>query len=453
MQDSSGGAMPFVNRRQLVAVLITVVLSTQLVSRSLAHTHISTAREQTAQFQPMFPARPGDEAEEWSAFDVATNVATNEANDWSKAMVESTMKRYPTATDLGSWGYAKSLYLYGQYLVWKRTGDSRYLQYVKDWVDSHVDANGNVTNVEKDGKLTNIGFDNLDSMLPGNLLVLLFKETKEVKYKLAADKIRTRFNTYPRTKEGGFWHAVSKSREWQLWGDGVFMSLPFLMRYGKLFGDAAYASDEATKQLTIYAGHLNDPKTGLMFHAYDESGASKWADPVTHHSAEFWCRAMGWFGMTLIEVLEILPRNHPRRAQLISQVKQLVDAWSKFQDQKSGLWFQVVDKGNLPDNWLETSSSSMYTYVISMAVKRGYVAKRYQKTAERGYQGVLSKISLGADGLTNITDICEGTNVADLPYYFARKRNVNDFHGLGAFLIMNEHMMTVAAHRKIQPVL
>ncbi len=438
--------MRFVNRHQLVAVLSTVILVTQIASSSLANPVPSTAGPQRDSSQPIFPALPGVE---WSAF----GAATRETNDWSKAMVESTMKRYPTANDLGSWGYAKSLYLFGQYLVWKRTGDSRYLQYIKDWVDSHVDAIGNVTNTDKDGKVTNIDFDNLDSMLPGNLLLLLFKETKDAKYKLAADKIRNRFNTYPRTKDGGFWHAASKSREWQLWGDGVFMSMPFLARYGKLFGDTAYANDEATKQLTIYAGHLNDPKTGLMFHAYDESGVSKWADPVTHHSAEFWCRAMGWFGMTLIEVLEILPNNHPRRPQLISQVRQLVEAWSKFQDQKSGLWFQVVDKGSQPDNWLETSSSSMYTYVTSMAVKRGYVARHYQKTAQRGYQGVLSKISLGADGLTNITDICEGTNVADLAYYFARKRNANDFHGLGAFLIMNEHMMTVAAHRKIQPVL
>ena len=117
--------------------------------------------------------------------------------DWSKAVVESTMKRYPTAQDLGSWGYAKSLYLYGEYLVWKRTGDKRYLQYIKDWVDSHVDAEGNVTNTDKDGKRSEIKFDNLDSMLPGNLLLLLYQETKEAKYKTAADKIRRRFDTYP----------------------------------------------------------------------------------------------------------------------------------------------------------------------------------------------------------------------------------------------------------------
>lgn len=362
--------------------------------------------------------------------------------DWSTAMVESTMKRFPTAVDLGSWGYAKSLYLYGQYLVYKRTGDPRYLQYIKAWVDSHVDDKGVVTNTNAEGQRTEIKFDNLDSMLPGNLLLLMHQETKDNKYKLAADRIRLRFNTYPRTKNGGFWHATSKSREWQLWADGVFMSMPFLVRYGVMFGDSQYAFDEATKQLKVYASHLNDPKTGLMFHAYDESGQTPWADPVTKHSPYFWCRAMGWFGMTLIEILELLPKNHPDRPALVTQVQQLVKAWSNFQDKKTGLWYQIVDMGSNPENWLETSSSSMYTYVTAMAMDRGYVNKSYLKTSTAGRAGVLTKISLGReDGMTNIIDICEGTNVADLAYYFARKRNVNDFHGLGAFLIMNEKFM------------
>ena len=361
--------------------------------------------------------------------------------DWSVAMVESTMKRFPTAVDLGSWGYAKSLYLYGQYLVYKRTGDPRHLQYIKAWVDSHVDENGVVTNTNAEGKKTEIKFENLDSMLPGNLVLLMYEETKDNKYKLAVDRIRARFNTYPRTKDGGFWHANTKSREWQLWGDGVFMSMPFLVRYGIMFGDSQYAFDEATKQLTIYASHLNDPKTGLMFHAYDESGQTPWSDKTTKHSAYFWCRAMGWFGMTLIEILEVLPKNHRKRPALIAQVQQLVKAWSNFQDKKTGLWYQIVDMGSNPENWQETSSSSMYTYVTAMAIDRGYVEKSYLKTVQAGRNGVLTKITLGPDGMTNITDICEGTNVADLAYYFARKRPANDFHGLGAFLIMNEKFM------------
>ena len=369
--------------------------------------------------------------------------------DWSRAMVESTMKRFPTAQDLGSWGYAKSLYLYGQYLVWRRTGDPRYLEYIKGWIDSHIDNEGNVFNTDKEGKRTAITFTNLDSMLPGNLLLLLHKETKETKYKIAADRIRKKFDTYKRTSDGGFWHAEGQSRQWQLWADGVFMSMPFLVRYGQLYGDSTYANNEATRQLIIYASHLNDPKTGLMFHAYDESGASTWADPTTKHSAEFWCRAIGWFGMTLIEVLEILPKDHPNRTKLIAQVKQLAQAYKNFQDPKTGLWFQVVNKGDLAGNWLETSSSSMYTYMISMGAKRGYLDKKYMSTAGKGYRGVLTKISLDADGMTNLSDICEGTNVSDIAYYFARKRNVNDFHGLGAFLIMNEHMTTQGTPRRL----
>jgi unsaturated rhamnogalacturonyl hydrolase len=366
---------------------------------------------------------------------------TKPPTDWSVAMVESTMKRYPTAKDLGAWGYAKSLYLYGQYLVYKRTHEPKYLQYIKDWIDSHVDANGVVTNTNAQGVTSQIKYDNLDSMLPGNLLLLLYRETKDAKYKLAADRIRQRFDTYPRTKDGGFWHATSKSREWQLWGDGVFMSMPFLVRYGNLFGDSKYTNDEATKQLIIYASHLNDPKTGLMFHAYDESGQSTWADKETKHSAEIWCRAMGWFGMTLIEVLELLPKNHPSRPKLIAQLQQLVKAWARYQDPKTGLWYQVVDKGQDPGNWLETSSSSMYTYVTAMAVDRGYVPKSFDTVAKKGYAGGVTKITLDPDGMTNIIDICEGTNVADLAYYYARKRATNDFHGLGAFLIMNEKFM------------
>jgi unsaturated rhamnogalacturonyl hydrolase len=279
-------------------------------------------------------------------------------------------------------------------------------------------------------------------MLPGNLLLLLYQETKEPKYKLAAERIRKRFDTYPRTKDNGFWHATGKTREWQLWGDGVFMSMPFLVRYGNMFGDSKYTNDEAVLQLLTYYTHLNDLRTGLMFHAYDESGQSTWADKDTKHSAEFWCRAMGWFGMTMIEVLELLPRNHPMRPLLIGHLGLLVKAWARYQDEKTGLWYQIVDKGDNPNNWLETSSSSMYTYVTAMAVDRGYVPKKYAENARRGYEGVLTKISLGReDGQTYLADICEGTNVADLAYYLARKRNVNDFHGLGAFLIMNEKFM------------
>ena len=340
------------------------------------------------------------------------------------------MKRYPTAESLKGWGYAKSLYLYGVYLVYLRTKDPKYLDHIRSWVDLHIDDKGTI----------NRPINALDYMLPGNLLLILYKETKQEKYKLAADNIRKVFNTYPRTKDGGFWHTDTQSRQWQLWADGVFMALPFLARYGQMFGDSASANDEVTNQLLIYYKHLNDPATGLLWHAYDESGAQPWADPVTHQSGYHWCRAIGWYGMTLIQILDLLPKNHPRRNDLIAIVQQLAKAFEKYQDPVTGLWYQVVDKGSVQGNWLETSSSSMYSYMMWMGVKRGYLPKRYEAVAQKGYRGVLTKLSMDADGMTNLVDICEGTNVSDLTYYFARKRNVNDFHGLGAFLIMNEEL-------------
>ena len=372
---------------------------------------------------------------------VLAETKTKRSVDWSVAIVESTMKRFPTAKDFGNWGYVRALYLYGQYLVYKRTRDPRYFAYIKNWVDQFVDENGIVRSPNSQGVLSEVKFDNLDSMFPGNLLLVLYQETREQKYKLAADKIRKRFDAYPRTSDGGFWHGAGKNREMQLWGDGVHMSMLFLVRYGNMFGDNKYANDEAIKQLTVYASHLNDPKTGLMFHAYDESGQTAWSAREGKHSPEIWCRAMGWFGITLIEVLGLLPRNHPERPKLLAQLEQLVKAWTNYQNKQTGLWYQVVDKGSDPANWLETSSSSMYTFAIAMAVQNGYVNKKYLVTAEKGYDGVLSKISLDADGMSNLTDVCEGTNVADLAYYYARKRVTNDFHGLGAFLIMNEKFM------------
>src|SRR5437868_3272415 len=251
--------------------------------------------------------------------------------DWSVAVVDSTIKRNPTAESLKGWGYAKSLYLYGEYLVYLRTREKKYLQHVKDWIDLHIDDKGTI----------NRPVNALDYMLPGNLCLILYKETKEAKYKGCADNIRKVFDTYPRTKDGGFWHANTKSREWQLWADGVFMSLPFLVRYGQMFGESKYTNDEATKQLIIYYSHLNDQKTGLLWHAFDESGQQTWANKETHTSAEHWARAIGWFGMTLINVLDVLPKDHPDRGKLIDMVRSLAKAYERYQDKKTGLWYQV----------------------------------------------------------------------------------------------------------------
>jgi unsaturated rhamnogalacturonyl hydrolase len=348
--------------------------------------------------------------------------------DWSVEVVRSTMERFTPKT-IGGWSYPVGLYLLGQYEVYERTGDAAYLAYIRSWVDRFVDGKGNIDQ----------SFNSLDSMLAGRLLLVMYRETGQAKYRTAATKIRKRLDTYPRTSDGGFWHATADSRAWQLWSDGTFMVLPFLAEYGKVVGDSAYAWDEVTRQLVVYAGHLQQPN-GLMKHAYDEKRAQSWADPKTGLAPEYWCRAIGWFGMAAEQVLDVIPADQPRRAAVVTIVQNLVRGEAAYQDPQTGRWFQVVDKGGRSDNWTETSCSSMFTYTIGVAVARGYVSADYQANADRGYQGVLDELSVGTDGRTNLANISIGTNVGSYGYYVGRTRATNDFHGLGAFLLMNELM-------------
>ncbi|MEU9183855.1 glycoside hydrolase family 88 protein [Streptomyces sp. NPDC048484] len=350
------------------------------------------------------------------------------ATDWSVAMVDSTTARYTPST-IGSWSYPVGLYLYGQYLTYQRTHDERYLSYIKSYVDRFVKSDGSMDQ----------GFNSLDSMQAGRLLVILHRETGEDRYRKAAEKIRDRLDTFPRTSDGGFWHADTSSRAHQLWSDGVYMVNPFLVEYGKEFGDSAYANGEAAKQLYVYGKHLQVPG-GLLKHAYDESKTASWADPETGLAPEHWCRAVGWYSMAMVNVLDALPANHARRPQLIRILRNLAKGLEKYQDPATGRWFQVIDKGSTSGNWTETSCSSMFTYSLSRGAQQGYLDKHYKSVAQRGYEGVLAKVSLGSDGRTNLADISIGTNVGDYAFYAARPRETNDFHGLGAFLIMNEQL-------------
>ncbi|EPH39719.1 glycoside hydrolase family 88 protein [Streptomyces aurantiacus] len=350
------------------------------------------------------------------------------ATDWSVALVESTTARH-TPTSIGGWSYPVGLYLYGQYLTYQRTHEDRYLTYIKEYVDRFVDADGNIGQK----------FNSLDSMQAGRLLVILHHETGEDRYGVAARMIRERLKTYPRTEDGGFWHADTASRAHQLWSDGVYMVNPFLVEYGKEFADEAYTDREAVEQLNVYARRLQ-ADNGLFQHAYDESRTAVWADKGTGRAPEQWCRAIGWYSMAAVNVLDATPRSDPGRRELLGHVRELAAGIARTQDPATGRWFQVVDKGTADGNWTETSCSSMFTFALSRGAEKGYIAKSYEGVARRGYRGVLEKISLGSDGLTDLTDISIGTNVGDYAFYIARPRQTNDFHGLGAFLIMNEQL-------------
>ncbi|GIG62186.1 hypothetical protein Lfu02_65580 [Longispora fulva] len=356
----------------------------------------------------------------------SVTVGGQAGTDWSVAVTDSTMRR-KTPDTLGGWGYTEGLYLYGQYLVYQRTHDPRLLSYLRAWADRFVAADGSV----------GFSFNNLDQMQSGNVLLLLARETGQAKYQKAAKKIRDRLRTYPTTGDGGLIHATSKTG--QLWADGSFMVVPFIIRYGHQFGEAQWGDDLAAQQLLVYASHLQQ-SNGLLLHAYDETRSQSWADRQTGLSSQYWCRAIGWYGMAAIDTLELLPADHPKRAAIVDSLRRLVAGYARYQDPATGRWFQVVDRGELAGNWTETSCSAMYAFTVDRAVQRGYVDASYQPVADRGYRGVLGKVGKNSDGLSDVADISVGTNVGDLNYYLSRTRATNDLHGLGAFLIMNEQL-------------
>jgi unsaturated rhamnogalacturonyl hydrolase len=224
------------------------------------------------------------------------------------------------------------------------------------------------------------------------------------------------------------------------------MAVPFLVRQGEISGHSSEGDTEAVRQLLVYGSHLRDAGGPLYFHAYDETGKAVWADPTTHQSGVKWGRAIGWYCMALVNTLDALPKSpatakeKAQRQELLMIVQNMARDLASFQDPTTGLWFQIVDKPKLEGNFLETSCSSMFTYFLDVAVKRGYVDSSYKPAAHRGYRGVLSKVALEPDGHYHVTGICEGTNVGDQASYLARKVNTDDFHGLGAFLLMNEEV-------------
>jgi unsaturated rhamnogalacturonyl hydrolase len=347
---------------------------------------------------------------------------------WAQRVIEYTMQEKTPSELEGEWGWSYwcGFYLLGQYRAWKTTGQSSYFQYIKDWVDLHVDSNGNI-----DCPITG-----LNPVEPGYVTLMLYAETGIAKYGLAAEKIRNALSTYPRTADDCF--AMDDTPEgWdQLWLDGAYMALPFYAKYGQVTGDTASITD-AADQLIRYAVHLQDP-CGLFYHAFDADASQYWADPVTHHSPIFWGRAMGWFGMALVEVLDCMPESHHRRAELIGILADLIEGLSREQDPVTGLWYQVVDQGGRAGNWLESSCSCMFSYLIARAVEQGTVAEVYQGIAIRAYEGILqNRIIYYPGGPIHLNEISAGVHAdSSYAYYVGVARHEDDLHGLGAFLMM-----------------
>lgn len=343
---------------------------------------------------------------------------------WARKACDTIIARY-TSSELppaGRWHYHQGVFLQGMEKLWKATGESEYYRYIKDYVDLYLPENGRIE-VK----------DHLDDIMPGQLLLMLHAEAGEEKYRLGAAFLRGLLDTWKTTTDGGFWHKDIYPN--QMWLDGIYMEGPFAVKYARQYNDPALY-DLIVKQALLMYTHMKDEKTGLLFYAWDDSGKAVWANPATKCSPEFWGRSVGWYGFALCEILDDLPADHPERGTLIEIVGKLAESIRSFQDPASGLWYQVIDKGDRPDNWLELSCSTLFVFTLSKAAREGYAGPSMLETARKGYEGVLSRVRFDEDGGIVIPDICIGTGVGDYPHYIARERKTNDLHGVATFVHM-----------------
>lgn len=370
-------------------------------------------------------------AQEKSTSSIPTNVP------WSQRMAETMMHDFPEMwrmeeADSPGWAYTKGLASDAYIALWKESGDSRYFEYAKAYADTMINEEGVIAGYKMEDF-------NIDKVNPGKMLFELYGETRDPRYEIALKTLRLQLNSHPRTEAGGFWH---KNRyPYQMWLDGLYMGGVFYARYGVEYNEPQ-SVDDAVHWIILMEEKSRDPETGLLYHAWDESREQRWADPETGLSPHFWGRAMGWYGMALVDMLDYLD-GHPGRDKVIGITRRMAEAIVKVQDEQTGTWYQVLDMPEAEGNYLEGSVTSMLTYFLLKAVKEGYIDASYLENAKKAYEGTLEHlIKVRDDGGVVLTPVCAVAGLGGDPYrdgsyeyYITEKQRDNDPKGFGPFIL------------------
>ena len=214
-----------------------------------------------------------------------------------------------------------------------------------------------------------------------------------------------------------------------LWLDDMFMSVPGLAQMGKLTGQRKYF-DDAVQQVLQFADRMFVQDKGLFMHG--------WVQEMDVHPAFFWGRCNGWAVMTLVELLDVLPEDHPGYAQVLDLLRAHVKGLAFYQSGE-GFWHQLLDR---EDSYLETSCTAIYTYSIARAVNRGWVNEMaYGPVAQLGWNAVSTKVN--AKG--QVEGTCVGTGMAfDPAFYYYRPINVFAAHGYGPVLLAGAEIIEMS---------
>jgi unsaturated rhamnogalacturonyl hydrolase len=349
---------------------------------------------------------------------------------WAEATCDTMMNKF-RAKDLppaGRFHYHQGVFLLGMQKCWEQDKKQKYFEYIKAWVDGLIRPDGTIIQYDP---------GQMDDIQPGILLYELYGQTGDTRYKKALDTLIGDLVDFKHNQDGGLWHKANLPH--QMWLDGLFMGGPITAKYAARFQNRQLFDKVALQAKLMYQHNL-DPQTGLLLHGWDESRQASWANRETGRSPEVWGRALGWYVTAMVDILDYLPASHPDYPVLLHILKELAPRIVRCQDAADGRWYQVVNKGNRPGNWLENSCSCLFVYAITKAVRKGYIDRKYWENAKKGYQGVIRSIAVDENRNVRVGDVCIGTGIGDYDYYIKRPTGVNDLHGVGAFLIMCAEM-------------
>jgi len=263
--------------------------------------------------------------------------------------------------------------------------------------------------------MTTSSFAAVDFGAMGASIMDIYEKIKRPDYKEYIENGATRITKGQERLEDGTL-VRTFPHEMTIWADDLYMSVPFLVRLGRFTGDNKYY-DDAIHQVLKFSDYLWDEGREIYWHCcYSD---------LKRNGVAHWGRCNGWVMLAQVHLLNILPKDYPKRDLIIKNLEKQIIGISKYQG-PDGLWHQILDRS---DSYTESSCSAMFVYGIAMAVNEGWIDKRYSSIAVRGWNGLIKEKIL-PDG--QVKDICVGTGIEDdMVFYYQRPARTNEKHGFG----------------------
>lgn len=313
------------------------------------------------------------------------------------------------------------------------TGNRKYSDFVEEFIDYYVNEDGTIRGYDKEKY-------NLDDVNEGRVLFPLYKKTGKEKYRLAIELQNSQLRDQPRTSTGNFWHKLIYPN--QIWLDGLYMAQVFAAMYAKEFGGKDYS--DLLMQIKNVRKYMFDEQAKLFYHGLDCSKTIFWADKETGLSKNFWLRAIGWFTVSMVDIISIVD-DKETKAEITKIFRETIDGILQYRHKESGMYYQVVNMGHREGNYLETSGSSMIAYAVMKGARIGALPKEYWQLGKETFDGIKERyLTISDDGTLNLSGIClvaglgpENNTRRDgsFEYYISEPVVENDAKGVAPFVL------------------